>query len=119
MPAERAIDEAAALDLDHLARQTLGDGALQREVLGLFVRELETAAAALADGDADTRRALAHRLKGAARGVGAGAVAAAAAALEAAPGEAELAVELTRRMAAAAGFIAERGLCGAGASRPG
>lgn len=66
---------AAPLDLGHLERQTFGDRALRDEVLAMFLDQLDAAGGELAAADADRRRALAHRLKGAARAVGAFAVA--------------------------------------------
>lgn len=60
------------IDLVHLARATLGDRALEREVLGLFVRQATLQVDRLkAAGDPAAFRAAAHTLKGAALGVGA------------------------------------------------
>lgn len=84
-PLGSAMSDAAArpIDLVHLARQTLGDAELEREVLDLFERQslqildrLRCANGARAWSEA------AHTLKGSARGVGAFGVAAAAEALE-------------------------------------
>ncbi len=69
------------IDLDHLARMTLGDVELEREVLALFADQSGRLVAAMAALPADTG-ALAHKLKGSARGIGAFAVAEAAAELE-------------------------------------
>lgn len=73
--AEMAAAEAPIIDLVHLARQTLGDNALERELLSLFARQAGEFAARLAglDGASDARRReeLAHTLKGSARAVGA------------------------------------------------
>ena len=70
-----------AIDAEHLARMTLGNGALRREVLAMFVRQtdelLRRLAARVGDG-----AALAHTLKGSARAIGAFRVAACAEALE-------------------------------------
>lgn len=65
------------IDLVHLARQTLGDPELEREVLGLFVVQARSVLGMLAEA-ADQRRRmeLAHTLKGSARSVGAWRVAA-------------------------------------------
>lgn len=72
-----------AIDLVHLARQTGGDHALERELLALFaqqcVRHLRTIHAG---SDARTRIDAAHTLKGAARAIGAWQVAEAADAIE-------------------------------------
>lgn len=79
--------QGAGADLDHgfLARQCMGDAALEQEILGLFLREARRmrgeiarpgqSAAAIAD--------TAHKLKGSALAVGAGALAADAARFEA------------------------------------
>lgn len=71
------------IDLAHLARQTFGSSALEREVLGLFVAQTGALVAAIAASRGDERAALVHRLKGSAGGVGATRVAAIATALEA------------------------------------
>ena len=60
---------------------TLGDTALEREVLSMFSAQASRLAAALAAGPADAG-ALAHTLKGSARAIGAFAVADAATHLE-------------------------------------
>lgn len=69
------------LDLVHLSRQTMGDEALERELLGLFDKQAALVLARLSEGDATGgasmwRADLAHTLKGSARSVGAGRVAA-------------------------------------------
>lgn len=80
-----AICEAPAasferpVDLVHLARQTLGDRALEREVLGLFKVQARAIFAQLqAVTQKQARLDLAHTLKGSARAVGAWQVAEAA-----------------------------------------
>jgi HPt (histidine-containing phosphotransfer) domain-containing protein len=68
-----------ALDLAHLSRQTLGDRALEREVLRLFATQSAALLAVLAKAaGSDDRRAAAHTLKGSARAIGAWRVAHAA-----------------------------------------
>jgi HPt (histidine-containing phosphotransfer) domain-containing protein len=73
----------SAIDLDHLARQTGGDHALERELLALFalqcVRHLRTIHGGT---DAQARMDAAHTLKGAAQAIGAWQVADAADAME-------------------------------------
>ena len=69
------------IDLGHLARMTGGDKALAREVLGLFLKQSASLAAALAEVSAETVR-LAHTLKGSARSIGAFRIADHAAAVE-------------------------------------
>lgn len=67
------------VDLVHLARQTLGDRALEREVLGLFKVQAKAIFAQLqAVTQKQARLDLAHTLKGSARAVGAWQVAEAA-----------------------------------------
>ncbi|MBI1328898.1 MAG: hypothetical protein GC166_03230 [Alphaproteobacteria bacterium] len=66
---------AQPVDLEHLARYTGGDAALNAEILGLFdgqVSELmDKLARAGLSGDRKTWHDIAHSLKGAARGIGA------------------------------------------------
>ena len=63
------------LDLVHLSRQSLGDRALERELLQLFDRQAEQIIARLDSeigvGDRKWRRDLSHTLCGSARAVGA------------------------------------------------
>lgn len=75
MPGEAILDRA------HLARMTLSDRALEREVLALFDRQSELLLARIRVNFEDTPD-LAHTLKGSACGIGAFAVAHAAEALE-------------------------------------
>src|SRR3974390_863701 len=60
--------QAPVIDLVHLSRQTLGDGALENELLRLFVVQAQQYAAWLeedvAPGDALKRADLTHRLQG-------------------------------------------------------
>lgn len=77
----RLADEASrpALDLVHLARQTLGDPGLEREILFLFAKQSTSLLAVLARAiRPEERRAAAHTLKGSARAIGAWRVASAA-----------------------------------------
>jgi HPt (histidine-containing phosphotransfer) domain-containing protein len=79
------------LDRGHLARQTLGDSDLEREVLSLFRRQSSIILARLIEArEAEERRAAAHTLKGSARALGAWRVAAAAEAVEAATTQPDL-----------------------------
>ncbi|HET9904788.1 MAG TPA: Hpt domain-containing protein [Xanthobacteraceae bacterium] len=78
---ELAAPDDPAIDLVHLSRMTLGDRALEREVLHMFLRQAAMLLAGM-EVRADEAAPLAHRLKGAARGVGAWRVAAAAEAVE-------------------------------------
>ncbi|MFB9952595.1 Hpt domain-containing protein [Rhizobium puerariae] len=70
------------IDLVHLATQTMGDKALEVEVLQMFARQARHALQDMAGADAAATVALAHRLKGAAGAVGAFQVSAAAEKLE-------------------------------------
>jgi HPt (histidine-containing phosphotransfer) domain-containing protein len=74
------------LDLDHLSRQTLGDRALEQEVLAMFARQIGTIRDTIAAADDRERARLAHALKGSARGVGAFALADCATLIEEDPG---------------------------------
>ena len=60
-----------AIDEDHLSRQTFGDATLAREVLTLFIDQCAADGPRLSHLAPCERSALAHRLKGAARGIGA------------------------------------------------
>lgn len=81
MPSPPLAPIDSPLDLDHLSRMTLGDIELEREVLAMFAEQAGRLLAAMAATPADAG-ALAHKLKGSARGIGAFAVADAAASLE-------------------------------------
>lgn len=71
----------APIDLAHLARMTLDDAGLKREVLGMFLKQAGELLAALA-ACPGAGAAPAHTLKGSARAIGAFHVAACAEALE-------------------------------------
>jgi hypothetical protein len=82
-----------AIDRLHLYRMTLGDHGLECEVLALFDRQIDLLIDRMRAADASCVPALAHTLKGSARGVGAWPMARAAEAVEAASaGELALAV---------------------------
>jgi HPt (histidine-containing phosphotransfer) domain-containing protein len=70
------------IDLVHLARTTLGDRSLEREVLQLFDRQATLLIARMRTAAPSGVATLAHTLKGSARGIGAWRVARAAEALE-------------------------------------
>ena len=70
------------IDLVFLANQTMGDKALELEVLQVFARQARQLMKDIAMSDAAGREAAAHRLKGAAQAIGANAVARAAEMLE-------------------------------------
>ena len=74
--------QSRPIDLVHLAAQTMGDKALEVEVLQMFARQARRALQDLAGADMVATVAIAHRLKGAASAVGAFKVSAAAEKLE-------------------------------------
>ncbi len=74
--------QSRPIDLVHLATQTMGDKALEVEVLQMFARQARRALQDLAGADMVATVAIAHRLKGAASAVGAFKVSAAAEKLE-------------------------------------
>ena len=81
MPSPPLVPDEGFIDTAHLDRMTLGDEALQREVLTLFVRQSTDLVARMATFPADMA-AIAHTLKGSARGIGAFSAAASAERLE-------------------------------------
>jgi HPt (histidine-containing phosphotransfer) domain-containing protein len=83
MPSPPLAPLTNPLDLDHLARMTLGDAGLEHEVLAMFAKQSTELIASMAGLPAETP-AQAHKLKGSACGIGALAVAEAAAGLESA-----------------------------------
>jgi HPt (histidine-containing phosphotransfer) domain-containing protein len=92
-----------AIDLVHLSRMTLGERALERDVLRLFDQQAEMLVARMASERPRVIGALAHTLAGSARGIGAWKVAEAAAAVEftAAEPEAIALFDVVDRLAAA------------------
>ena len=94
------------VDLVHLARQTMGDRDLDREVLCLFVQQALSARDRIADAGESERLNLAHGLKGSARGVGAFAVADCAAEIERQPNDARIVGKLGTLIEEVRDFIA-------------
>jgi hypothetical protein len=91
------------IDFAHLFRMTLGDHDLAHEVLALFDQQAGILIARMATVDPSCVAALAHTIKGSARGVGAWPVARAAEAVESAPvGDLEPAVAALAAAAAEA-----------------
>jgi HPt (histidine-containing phosphotransfer) domain-containing protein len=103
-----------AIDLEHLARMTLGERSLEAEVLTLFERQAAVLLARMRVSAPAAAAALAHTLKGSARGIGAWRVAAAADAVEfyatraAAGGLAGLVAKLSATVDETKAFIADR-----------
>ena len=89
------------IDLVHLARTTLGDRSLEREVLQLFDRQTMLLLARMRAAKPGGVLMLAHTMKGSARGIGAWRVARAAEAVELAEGSPEAGNALERLAAAA------------------
>jgi hypothetical protein len=87
VPAAAEADEpqGKAIDRAHLRQMTFSDAALEHEVLGLFDRQAASMLELIPVARPETLPALAHAVKGSARGIGAWHVARAAAALEADP----------------------------------
>jgi HPt (histidine-containing phosphotransfer) domain-containing protein len=81
MPSPPLAPDDGPIDIAHLRRMTLGDAALEREVLSMFSAQASRLVKALAALPPDAS-ALAHTLKGSARAVGAFALGDAAAHLE-------------------------------------
>jgi HPt (histidine-containing phosphotransfer) domain-containing protein len=80
-----------AIDTNHLARMTLGELSLQREVLALFDRQADVLLPRIRRGALPLAAALAHTLKGSAVSIGAFKVARAAEAVEQAQSQAAVA----------------------------
>lgn len=97
------------IDLVHLARQTMGDKALETEILQMFARQARCLVQEIATAEAATVAALSHRLKGSANAVGAFKVAATAQRLEAEPGDVAAMAALHSSIIEAENFIT--GLC--------
>ena len=81
MPSTTLVADLSPVDFDHLARMTLGESRLEREVLELFLKQAGRLVEAMAELPAETP-ALAHTLKGSARAIGAFRIADCAADLE-------------------------------------
>ncbi|OCP10305.1 MULTISPECIES: Hpt domain-containing protein [unclassified Ensifer] len=93
------------IDLAHLAVQTMGDKALEIEVLQLFARQARQVMKEIVEGEGIHRAQAAHRLKGAALAVGAVDVAGVAGAIEQNPAEASLCDKLSTAVLEAELFI--------------
>jgi hypothetical protein len=78
-------DASGPIDRGHLRQMTFADVVLERDVLGLFDRQAASMLKLIPVAEPQALAALAHAVKGSARGIGAWRVAHAAAELEAAP----------------------------------
>jgi HPt (histidine-containing phosphotransfer) domain-containing protein len=94
------------VDLIHLARQTMGDRALEQEVLSLFAQQAILVRDAITDAAPAERLQLAHSLKGAASGVGAFAIAECATEIEKKPDDRNMLKRLTKLIDETRDFIA-------------
>jgi hypothetical protein len=94
--------DVSPIDRTHLKQMTLGDNVLAREVLTLFDRQAAVMIERMRDADGAGQAAMAHALKGSARGIGAWQVAEAAALFDRAPTDAPGAAALTALAAAVA-----------------
>jgi HPt (histidine-containing phosphotransfer) domain-containing protein len=102
VPDGRERIDPAVLDLAHLDRYTMGDRALERELLTLFLGQTRQYADRLPTiRNAGEWKLATHSIKGTARSIGAGRVAASAQALEEIDPAAD--PELTHRLIAALG----------------
>lgn len=104
-PGNSAATGKKPIDLAHLAAQTMGDKALEIEVLQLFARQARQVMKEMIEGDHTLRTQAAHRLKGAALAVGAVDVARFAGAIEQNPDEASLCEALSAAVLEAELFI--------------
>ena len=107
MPSSPTATGDQPIDLQHLQRMTLGDQALEREVLGIFLAQTARPIGDLLISAEPT--ALAHRLGGSARAIGAFRIAERAAALECAirggDNPSQILIELDHAMAEARAAI--------------
>ncbi|WP_319532158.1 Hpt domain-containing protein [uncultured Cohaesibacter sp.] len=99
--------DGTVIDLQHLERQTMGDGGLQAEVLKIFIDQMGEKAQGL-DGSRPDLRDFAHGIKGSARGIGAVGVASAAERLERGEGDIPALIEDLRHEIGTAVAEAER-----------
>lgn len=101
----RPYNAARPIDLDHLARQTMGQKDLEAEVLRLFLRQARECMRAIAATTGRERSNVAHMLCGSARGIGAFAVAEHAKALELSPDDKEALRALSGAVVDAENFL--------------
>jgi HPt (histidine-containing phosphotransfer) domain-containing protein len=95
------VPDDRAIDLVHLARTTLGDRTLEREVLQLFDRQSSLLIARMRTAAPAAMAAIAHTLKGSARGIGAWRVARAAELVELAGASGQQTADAVEGLAAA------------------
>ena len=100
------VRKSRAIDFEQLARQTMGDRALEQEVLALFVHQATNIGEHIVTASREERIRLAHGLKGSSRSVGAFPVADCAEQLERAPDDTAIVQRLRRRVAEVAEVVA-------------
>ncbi|MBP0439761.1 Hpt domain-containing protein [Tianweitania sediminis] len=110
IPGEAATQSTGKpIDLAHLARQTLGDRNLQREVLALFRDQAVAVDQGIDEATPEERRFLAHALRGSAAGIGAFALSQCATELEHDPESDGACTKLRASIADTLRFITEIG----------
>jgi len=97
------------IDMAHLSRQTMGDRALEQEVLTLFLQQAISVSRKMADAGVRDRLLMAHGLKGSARGVGAFAIADCVTAIERDPDDVRVWKRLDSLVEAVRDFVAAIG----------
>jgi HPt (histidine-containing phosphotransfer) domain-containing protein len=97
------------VDLVHLARQTMGDRALEQEVLALFLQQATLVRDQIVAASTAERLRLAHGLIGSARGVGAFAIADCAVEIERSPDDRQALIRLASLIDEMRDFIAAIG----------
>ncbi len=72
LPPPGNVLEGGAIDMDHLARQTMGDATLADQILQLFLQQCEACVAQIdSEPSAEEILEIAHKFTGCARAVGA------------------------------------------------
>lgn len=97
------------IDLAHLNRQTMGDRALEQEVLCLFLQQSQQVREQMGRAEPTECKQLAHGLRGSAQGVGAFAIAECAAEIEGHPEDRHAKRRLARLIDEARDFVAAIG----------
>ncbi len=97
------------IDLMHLNRQTMGDRALEQEVLCLFLQQSQQVREQMSRAEAGQCKQLAHGLRGSAQGVGAFAIAECAAEIESHPDDRQAKKRLAKLIDEARDFVAAIG----------
>ena len=97
------------IDLAHLARQTMGDRALEQEVISLFLQQARHLGENITHAEPNECRQHAHSLIGSARGVGAFAIADCAEEIQARPDDQKAKRKLARLIDEVRDFVAAIG----------